>query len=324
MGFYATIAGHRRLAILLFGLLLGHLLLITVLIYVLVRYQQFWLVPVVFWLPLLLFALKFVTRELRAVFAARDDDIAAAAGLSLAPPAPGEPSGRVLANVVEEMAVATGGPQPEASLTDSPALNAFVSFVAGSRQREMKIVFTSAMAAALRRQELQGVAASLYSHRRHFERMFAAMAGAMFLAAYAAADVFLLLNLLNWHYGGSGDFNTGPLVVVLALGILAAPMAAARLAQLAVMRRFRLLDDLGAIEITNDPESLITALEKLANSSDRLRARYGPASAHFFFAAVTDPEKRFPWQKLATHPAPEARVRALRQATGSQGGQAVR
>lgn len=319
MGFYATILAHRRLALMLFILLASHLLVIAAVCYVLVRYQQFWLIPAVFWLPLLILGIRFTSGSLKSIFTGRDDDVLAASGLGITAPAAGDPDRQVLTNVAEEIAVATGSPQPQAVLCNSPALNAFVSYAEGSRQQEMKIVFTSGASSSLDRYELQGVAAHLYAHRRNFEQMLVSMAGAMYFAVFAGADFFLFLNMLNWHYGGSGDFSTGPLVVILTLAVALSPVAAARLAQLWVMRRTRFLDDLRALEITNDPDSLIGALEKLAGSPGKLEAHYNLSNIHFYFDSVTDPSKRYPWEKLPTHPSPAARIRAVKKATGRAG-----
>jgi Zn-dependent protease with chaperone function len=319
MGFYRTFLAYRRLTVMLISLIAGHLLLIALAFFALIRYGQLWLIPVILFLPLLILGLRYTTGLLNLVFSARDDDLLAANGLTAFQPERGDRMGEVLDNVAEEIAVASGSSQPDAKVCESLGLNAFLSpaaIAAGQvGQPGMLVVFTTAMAAGLTRQELQAVAAHLYAHKKKFERMFISMASAMFASLFAAADVFLLLNVLNWYFGGTSGFSTGPLVVVLTLGMIVAPVLAISLAQVTVIRRTRFLDDLGAVEITKDPDSLISALEKLAAGGKRLQAPYTMANVHFYFDAVEDKNRRFPWQRLATHPPAKARIAALKAAT---------
>jgi heat shock protein HtpX len=322
MGFYRTILAYRRLTMMLISLVFGHLLLVAVAFFALIRFGQLWLIPVVLFLPLTILALQYTTGRLNLVFSARNDDLLAANGLAAVQPEKGNRVGELLDNVAEEIAVATGNPQPDALVCQSLALNAFLTPAKEARgpepQPSVMAVFTTAMAEGMTRYEIQAVAAYLYAQQRNFERMFISMASAMYASLFIAADIFLLLNVLNWYFGGTGDFSTGPLVVVLTLGMIVAPVLAVSLAQATVVRRTVFLDDLGAVEITKDPESMISALEKLAAGRERLQAAYTMANIHFYFAAVEDPARRFPWQRLATHPAAKSRVAALKAATGSR------
>lgn len=321
MGFYRTVLAYRRLTMMLVALIVGHLVLVVLAFIALIRYGQLWLIPVILFLPLTFLALQYTTGRLNLVFSARDDDLLSVAKLTAFQPDRGDRMGTVLDNVSEEIAVATGSPQPDALVCDSPGLNAFISpppKAAGKEEQQPAalVVFTTAMAAGMTRQELQSVAAHLYAHRHNFERMFISMASAMYASLFAAADIFLLLNVLNWYFGSTGDFSTGPLVVILTLGMIVAPVLAVSLAQANVMRRTRFLDDLDAVEITKDPDSLISALDKLAANSERLQATYTMANVHFYFDSVSDPARRFPWQRLATHPPARVRMASLRAATG--------
>lgn len=321
MDFYGKLLEYRRLAYILVALAVGHLLVVAVAVYLVIRYQQLWAIPVVLWLPLTILPFRVTSGWLRQVFAARDDDIIAATGIAARQPVTVDSQvSELLDNVVEEIAVATGSDQPDAMVCDSPSLNVFISPGGNQAGQGAIVVFTTAMAASLNRQQLQGVAASLFAHLRNFDRMFISMVGAMYFSVFAAADIFLLLNALNWHYGGSGDFNTGPLVVLLVLGMLAAPLAASRLAQTLVMRRGRFGDDAAAVEITRDPESLIAALKLLAAGEGRLDAAANAANIHFFFAAVNDPVKKFNYQTVATHPSVKSRIRMLESLLGGPAG----
>ena len=167
------------------------------------------------------------------------------------------------------------------------------------------------MAESFNRGELQAVAAGLYAHRRNFDRLFFTMAGAMYLAAFIAMDIFMALTMLQLNFGATDEFSTGPLVVIVGSGMFWAPIGAARLAQMRAMRKVRFLDDLEAVGITNDLESMRSAIGKVSANSGLLAAAYDVENAHFYFAGVSDAMKKYPWQRLATHPSPAARAKAL-------------
>lgn len=329
MGVYAKIFEHRRLAAMLLSLLGAHVLLVLLAVYAVIRFQQFWAVPAVLWLLLIIPTFRKNAEWLWAFYLSRDADVLAANGL-VADEATGH-KGEILANVCEEIALATGEPQPAVAICQSEGINAFSSMPGGSGRAignggdttgnssligntsgtAPVIVFTSAMADSFNRQELQAVAADLYAHRHGLDRLFFTMAGAMYLASFAAADVFLVLTTLQWHYGSETGFSGGPLVVILSSAMLGAPLAAARLAQVRAMRKVRFLDDLEAVGITMDLESMESALEKTAAAGALLDARYDIENAHFYFTGLNDPARRYPWQKLATHPPAAARVKAV-------------
>ena len=277
-----------------------------------VRFLQLWAIAAVLWLPLTTLPFRWTTGWLKNVFDARDDDVLVTNGVHTSP-APRNPAGERLANIAEEIAIATGGSQPEVAICQSQGINAFIAYLEKQGRKNIAVVFTSAMVSKFNRHELQAVVAHLYSHGRNFEQMLITMVGAMYVAVFAAADVFLILTTLNWNYGGSGDFSTGPLVVMLVMGMLYGPVLASGLAQVLAMRHSRFYDDLKSLEISHDPESLISALEKISDNSSMLEASYDMSNAHFYFDAVRDPARRYPWQKLTTHPRPVARIKALQR-----------
>lgn len=331
MGFYRKILEHRRLAALLLSLFVAHLLIVALAVYLVILFQQFWAIPAVLWLPLIVPSFRQNARWLQAAYASRNADLLSVNGVIAEQPA-GQ-NGEVLSNVCEEIALSMGCPQPRVAVCQSEGINAFFSmtgesaadstdFSPGSSNDSQDsstptIVFTSAMAGSFNRHELQAVAADLYAHRRGFDRLFFTMAGAMYLAAFVAADIFLVLNTLQWHFGATDEFSTGPLVVILSTGMLAAPLVAARLAQMRVMRKSRYLDDLEAVETTKDAESMVSALGKAGSVGALLIATYNIENSHCYFTGLNDPDRKFPWQRLATHPGPGLRAKAIAKFTGS-------
>jgi len=310
MRFYAKILEYRRLAAMLLGLLAAHLLILVLAIFAIIRYQQFWAIPAVLWLPLIIPALRKSSQWLQMVFTERHADLLAVNGITITD------ADETLSNVTEEIAVATGDLPPKVAICQSRGLNAFYSVPHDAADDTATVVFTSAMVETLNRHELQSVAAHLYAHRHGFDRLFITMAGAMYLAAFIVADIFLALTALELRFDAGGGFSTGPLVVILSTGMLVAPLATARLAQAWAMRRVRFLDDLEAIGITNDPDSLRSALENVSATGILLDANFDLANVHFYFTTVNDPAKKYPWQRLATYPTPDARAKAIGALSG--------
>lgn len=316
MNIFSTIMAYRRLTFMMIMIAFAHLLLVVCFVFFVIKYQQLWAIAAVLWLPLIILALRWTAGMLTKFFLARDDDVLAVNGVVVSPAAD-DFAREKLANIVEEIAVATGELQPDVAVCQSKGINAFIAYPEKQGQNQPTIVFTSAMISELNRYELQAVVANLYSHRRNFEQMFVTMAGTMYIAVFATADLFLISSILYWNFGGSDTFSTG-MIVLLVMGMIAAPVLASGLAQVYVIRHARFLDDLKTLEITNDPENLISALETMSQFKARFEASYETSNAHFYFDAVKDPDRKFPWQRLASHPQLLARLKDLKVATSHQ------
>ena len=117
-------------------------------------------------------------------------------------------------------------------------------------------------------------------------------------------------------FGGDRDRNAGP-IVTLTLLILA-PLAA-MLVQMAISRTREYAADHGGAEISGDPMSLASALQKLEYAAHRIPnevASRNPGTAHMFI--VNPLSGRAMDNLFATHPATANRVAALQEmASGS-------
>lgn len=219
-----------------------------------------------------------------------------------------------LHNVVDELAIAAGVPAPAVYLIDDSALNAFAT---GRDPRHAAVAITTGLRQQLSRDELQAVLAHEVSHVRHFDIRLA-----MLLATLVGAVV--LITDFSWRSmrfrrvsggsrsGGSRDGGGGAVLLILAILLsLAAPMLA-RLIQLAASREREYLADVGAVELTRNPDALIAALHKLGGDREVLEVA-NRATAHLY---IVQPIKR--WEKRAaglfsTHPPIEDRIRRIEQ-----------
>jgi len=185
-----------------------------------------------------------------------------------------EPSGeaeRRLANVVEEMAIASGLPRPRVFVVPDADPNAFAT---GLEPRSAAVAVTEGLLATLNREELQGVVAHEMSHIQNLDTrlmtLLAAMVGAIALMSDGMGR--MVRGGLRVSGGGGGrssrssDKGGGPLGLILlvfwVLTLLLAPVISRFLA-MAVSRKREYLADATGAQFTRNPLALASALEKL-------------------------------------------------------------
>lgn len=220
---------------------------------------------------------------------------------------PAEPErDRVLLNVVQEMAIASGLPVPRVYVIEDSAPNAFAT---GRDPRHAAVAVTTGLVEKLDRDELQGVIAHELAHVRNLDIRYTTLV-AVTVGAIALLADFALRRM--WWAGPSRSRRQGsaPLVLLAILVAVLAPLSA-RLLQAAVSRRRETLADLGGSEMTRYPEALARALEKIDADTDVLEAA-NRATAPLY---IVNPIKRFEKRAAGlfrTHPPTEERVRLLR------------
>jgi heat shock protein HtpX len=227
---------------------------------------------------------------------------------------------RQLQNVVDEMAIASGLPAPQAYVIPDPDPNAFAT---GKDPAHASIAVTEGLLDRLSRDELQGVVAHEMAHIRNLD---------IRLMTVVAALVGAILLLSDWamrsmRFGGMGrgrsrrdkDGGGGALAIVLlviwVLAIILAPLVG-RLLALAVSREREYLADATGAELTRNPLGLARALEKIEGV-------HGPTSAIKRGTAhlcIADPlglkidNREGRWANLwATHPPMAKRIALLKQ-----------
>lgn len=213
-----------------------------------------------------------------------------------------------LVNVVEEMCIASGLPRPRIYLIDSAATNAFAS---GMKPEESVVAITRGLREKLSRDELQGVIAHELSHIGNYDTRV------MVLMAVIVGSVAILCDwyLRTMRYSGrsrSGKGNLAFAALAIVFAILA-PLVA-MLIQFAVSRRREYLADATAAAMTRNPGALADALEKLADTQDRLQTANRGTQHLFIVNPFRQRQKRS--SAFATHPPLSERIRRLRAIAG--------
>ena len=175
-----------------------------------------------------------------------------------------------LVNVVEEMAIASGLPQPKIWVIPDADPNAFAT---GHDAATASIAVTEGLLAQLSRDELQAVVAHEMAHIQNLDvRLMTLLAGMVGAIALMSDGMGRMIGRGGRAAGrlGSGRRGGGrggnPLgLVILALWLLTLVIApiVSRLLAMAVSRKREYLADATGAQFTRNPMALASALEKL-------------------------------------------------------------
>jgi heat shock protein HtpX len=210
-------------------------------------------------------------------------------------------------DMIAELAQRANLPMPKVYIMDNPQPNAFAT---GRNPENAAVAATTGLLQSLSREEIAGVMAHELAHVKNRDTLIMTIT-----ATIAGAISFL--GLFAQMFGGR-DRNMGP-IATIAMVILA-PIAAA-IVQFAISRtREYSADRLGA-EISGQPRSLASALNKIAGAAHHIEnrtAEANPATAPLF---IINPLSGARMDNLfSTHPATENRIAALMELEREMGG----
>lgn len=211
-------------------------------------------------------------------------------------------------HVVEDMAMVAQIPMPKVYIIDDPSPNAFAT---GRDPEHAAVAATTGLMERLNREELEGVMAHEVSHIRNYDIRLQTTATA--LAAVITGLVNFGMNSFFWGGGrrtsddreGNGVLDI-VMMVLSILAIILGPLAAT-LAQMALSRNREYLADASGVELSRNPQGLISALRKISQSEPMKKADTGSASLY-----IEDPFKKRSWTHLFdTHPSTKDRIERL-------------
>ena len=224
-----------------------------------------------------------------------------------------DPHERVLRNIVEEMAIASGVPVPNLYVMDNETgINAFV---AGYTPGEAVMVVTHGALTQLSRDELQGVVGHEFSHilngdMRINVRLIALLAGILMIGQIGH---FLLR--AGFYSGGRHRSRDGRAQAAIGLVGLALMVIGyvgvffGRLIQSAVSRQREMLADASAVQFTRNPEGIGGALFKIGVKGGYLdTTSHASDMNHMCF---TESARMKFASLLASHPPIDERIQAI-------------
>jgi heat shock protein HtpX len=224
-------------------------------------------------------------------------------------------------NLLENLCISRGVTVPALRIMETPALNAFAS---GLTEKQYAITVTRGLVESLDDAELEAVLAHELTHIRNRDVRLLVIA-VIFVGIFSFVGEMMFRGLTNvrWSGGGSGRSDSrssggggGALIaIVAALVIIALAYALAVVIRFALSRRREYLADAGAVELTKNPDAMISALRKI---SGRAATPGVPAEVREMFFENAHP---MVGELFATHPPIEKRIAALvRYAGGVEGG----
>ena len=210
-----------------------------------------------------------------------------------------------LYNLLENLCISRGLKTPTLRIIEDPDLNAFAS---GLHEGQFSITVTRGLLDSLNRDELEAVLGHELTHiiNRDVRTMIiaAVFAGIISLVAQVIAR-------LLWFRGGRGDRRGGGLLMII--GIVAAAIAAllAVVIRMSISRRREFVADAGSVELTKNPDAMISALQKVAgrahlDAPEEVRGLFLENREEGIFGL------------FATHPPIEKRIAALVQYGGGR------
>lgn len=196
--------------------------------------------------------------------------------------------------------------RPRLYVVDDSQPNAFAT---GRNPEHAVICVTTGLLEKLEYYELEGVIAHEMSHIRNYDIMLSAVITVMVGFLVMISDLFS--RSFFWK-GSKDDDNKGnAILMVIGLVLLIISPILGKIMQMSFSRRREFLADATAVEITRNPQGLISALQKLDADSNELKTATN-ATANLF---IVNPFKSKKSKKKAglfdTHPTIEARIEAL-------------
>lgn len=218
-------------------------------------------------------------------------------------------------NLLENLCISRGLPMPRLAVIDVPARNAFAS---GLSRRGGQITLTRGLVEALDDRELEAVLAHELTHIRNGDARLGVIAAVFAGIISLAAEVLLrgFRSGRRWRLptGGSGRGGRGSgAAVLVAMAILAVAWLLAVMLRFALSRNREFLADAGAVELTANPDAMISALRKVEGRSAM------PGLPSQVQAMLLDwPQGTSGFALWATHPPIPARIEALVRLAGGR------
>ena len=218
---------------------------------------------------------------------------------------------RKLVHIFEALMVSSGLPcQPRLYVVDDPQPNAFAT---GRNPQNAVICVTTGLLEKLDYYELEGVIAHEMSHIRNYDILLSAVATVMVGFIVMLSDIFTRICFYGRRSSDDDDNKGSAILMLIGLIFLILGPIFGKIMQMALSRRREFLADATAVEITRNPQGLISALKKLDSDSNELRFANN-ATAHMY---IVNPFKNnFEKKKrkaglLDTHPSIDERIEAL-------------
>jgi len=211
-------------------------------------------------------------------------------------------------NLLENLCVSRGITMPTLRIADDEALNAFAT---GLNQKQYSITVTRGLTEALNDQELEAVLGHELTHIRNGDvRMLVIAVVIAGVISFFGEMIFRLFFQASF-YGGSrrssSDDRKGGAgaAIVIAIALIVVAWVLSIVIRFALSRRREYLADAGSVELTKNPDAMITALRKIEGRGELARA-----NSAVMEMCIDNPREGFS-NIFDSHPPIDARVDAI-------------
>jgi heat shock protein HtpX len=216
---------------------------------------------------------------------------------------------RELYTLLENLCISRGLPVPRLMIVEDDALNAFAS---GISPKQYTVTVTRGLLNTLTRTEIEAVLAHELTHIRNGDVR-------MMVIAVVIAGVISFLGEVMFRGMRLGSIRSsndnrkgGGALVIIGLIILLVTWLLAAVVRFSLSRSREYLADAGAVELTKNPDAMISALLKIAGKADLDHVPSGVMDMCF----ENDPDDF--GDVFSTHPSVAKRVQALVQTAGGR------
>lgn len=211
-----------------------------------------------------------------------------------------------LYNLLENLCISRGITTPKLNIIETPALNAFAS---GVSDKSYKVTVTRGLIETLDRDELEAVLAHELTHIMNKDVRLLIVA-VIFVGIFSFFGELLFRNMFRagLRVGGhtrsrKGDSRGGGVLILIAIAMIVIAYLLAMVIRFMLSRKREYLADAGAVELTRNPDAMISALKKISG-----RAKVdAPNDIQQMMIENTQPFAGV----FATHPPIEKRIEAL-------------
>ena len=221
-----------------------------------------------------------------------------------------------LYNLLENLCISRGIPMPKLKVMEDDALNAFAT---GLNPKQYSVTVTTGLLRNLDDNEIEAVLGHELTHIRNGDVQLMVIAGIIAGVVGLFAEL-LFRSFTNGSYrfsssrssssqsSSSSDSKGGGgaiFAIIIAVVLLVVAWALSQVIRLALSRSREFMADAGSVELTKNPDAMISALRKIEN-----RGELPGATSAVMEMCVDNPRSGFA-DIFATHPSVDARVAAL-------------
>lgn len=214
-------------------------------------------------------------------------------------------------NLLENLCISRGITTPRLQIIDTDALNAYAS---GMHEKQYKIAVTRGLVDALDDQELEAVLGHELTHIRNGDVKLMVIAVVIAGVITLVGElVFRSLSHTRVRSGGSSGGSKkggGAGAIMIAVVIIAIAWFLSLVIRFALSRSREYLADAGSVELTKNPDAMISALRKIEGKAEM------PAVPSGIMEMCIENQKNSIADLFSTHPTVQRRVDKLMAVAG--------